>query len=414
MNLLNLLKTSLKKPNLKRKTRWILSRISRNLVKFLVFLKSQKKNLFLANFSSYHSAMSMNRAKELSREILNLEKLGEFFKDLGEIERDYSRKLNNLRKYNSNFQDLLEFCLEKSSNSSEFCLEIQEILKSINSTLDRKDHSKKNINTWLQKIDSEKDKFNSNVGKGKENFDKSCDSVQLLQLKLGKVPLPKLQKLKKELNSKIIDMNNDKNDYITMIKGVNSVNQEFNENFRPQILENIHDSTETVVNAIIKSCKAFQEKQAKNYSENLENLDKFKRNLENFDTKKYLQELRQEEPVQEIQQYEFISSGLWKDTNEYVLDENSKVYMWNSKEKLDKRIQKIQEELEILENGIQGLNSLKLAYSKDDKNKDDLDVVDENILDSKRSKLLLMLNLSYYSRQLDEISPYVQGNFFNV
>lgn len=353
--------------------------------------------------------ISSTKVQEFTLEITNLEKLKEFLKELGDIEREYSRKLNNLRRFNSNFPDLLEFTLEKSSHSSDFCLEIQDIIKNLTNTLERKESTRKNLNSWISKLNSEKEKINAKVVKGKDAFDKSCDQVQVLQLKLGKVAIQKIQKVKKELNSKIIDMNNDKNDYITAIRGVNLVNKEFYQDMLPQVIQNIQDSTKTVVNSVIVSCKSFQDAQEKNYTRNVSSLDKFKRNLEKFDFNEYFQE--QECKIEEIKDYEFISSGLWKDKDEYLLDENSKVYIWNSKEKLEKRIQKMQDELEVLENGIQGLEALKKAYTSDDKNKDDVDVVEENILESKRSRLLLMLNLSFYTKQLNEISPHVQGIF---
>lgn len=356
--------------------------------------------------------ISLAKVQEFTLEISNLEKLKEFLKELGDIEREYSRKLNNLRRYNSNFPDLLEFTLEKSSHSSDFCLEIQDILKNLTSTLERKESTRKNLNSWITKLNSEKEKINAKVVKGKDTFDKSCDQVQVLQLKLGKVAIQKIQKVKKELNSKIIDMNNDKNDYIATIRGVNSVNKEFGQKILPQVVQNIHDSTKTVVNSVLDSCKSFQESQERNYTRNMSSLDKFKRNLEKFDFKDYFQE--QEPKIEEVKDYEFISSGLWKDKDEYLLDENSKVYIWNTKEKLEKRIQKMNEELEVLENGIQGLEALKKAYTSDDKNKDDVDVVEENILESKRSRLLLMLNLSFYTKQLNEISPHVQGIFLKL
>jgi hypothetical protein len=85
------------------------------------------------------------------------------------------------------------------------------------------------------------------------------------------------------------------------------------------------------------------------------------------------------------------------------------IFIWNSKEKLESRISKVKKELGVLDNGIDGLEALKNAYSSDEKNKNEVDVVEENILESKRARLLLLLSLSYYSNQLKEISPHVKG-----
>ena len=78
---------------------------------------------------------------------------------------------------------------------------------------------------------------------------------------------------------------------------------------------------------------------------------------------------------------------------------------------MESRISKIEEELKVLDNSIDGLEALWNAYTSDEKNKEEVDVVEENILESKRTRLMLKLNLFYYSNQLKVISPHIQGDF---
>ena len=77
--------------------------------------------------------------------------------------------------------------------------------------------------------------------------------------------------------------------------------------------------------------------------------------------------------------FEFESSGLWKDSDGYVLDEHSKIFLWNLMQKLLQRKEKMNSELSVLENGIKGLESLESAYLSGEKNKDDIETVQEVI-----------------------------------
>lgn len=352
---------------------------------------------------------------EFTKNLKNLDSFKDFLERLLEIEKDYSKKLSNLRKFQKENREISEFfldlILEKSNNALNSSLEISSVLKNLDAVITRKNSLKASLEVFLQNFTKENDNYKGKIKNSRENYVQKCDQVQLLQLKLPKISVKKMDKSKKELNSKIIDMNNYKNLYLIEISSVNSTLKTLYTQILPEISQNVKESSKTLVLSLLKVNSEMESSFRENLKENSNALANFSKKLKEIKVQDYLPDSEYNIKLEENEgEFTFEDSGLWKDKGEVVLDENSRIFLWNTKEKLESRIGKVQEELQVLDNGIDGLNSLMNAYTSDEKNKDEVDVVEEKILESKRSKLLLMLSLSYYSNQLKEVSPHVSGN----
>lgn len=59
-----------------------------------------------------------------------------------------------------------------------------------------------------------------------------------------------------------------------------------------------------------------------------------------------------------------------------MLDEHAKVFLWNTMNKLDTRIQKITSDLEVVERGIAGMRILEDAYTNNEDTGDSSVVVE--------------------------------------
>jgi hypothetical protein len=352
--------------------------------------------------------------QEFNKNLKSLENYKDVLEKMVEIEKDYARKLSNLRKLKKENREmnefLLDFLLEKSNHSLNSTCEISKILKGLETVLSRKYTLKSNLEGFYQNFSRENDALKEKITTSRENYIQKCDQVQLLQLKLPKISLKKMDKSKKELNSRIIDMNNYKNLYLTEIKSVNSTLKTLYSEYVPDISQNLKESSKTLLSSLLKVNLQLETILQDNLKENSTSLSKLSCKLQEIDLNDYLPEQEYQVKLQENElDFFFQDSGLWKDNDELVLDDNSLIFIWNSKEKLESRISKLKKELGVLDNGIDGLEALKNAYSSDEKNKNEVDVVEENILESKRARLLLLLSLSYYSNQLKEISPHVKG-----
>jgi hypothetical protein len=233
--------------------------------------------------------------------------------------------------------------------------------------------------------------------------------------KVEKAPDEKTQeKLKKLWHQDILEMNNCKNLYLLQLGVANSVKQTYFGKEVPSVIQNLHQLSKDVTMSLRSILLEFTRLQSNSLSTYEVFVDQMNQDVFEikgeadtavFTEKTKLNDVADLEPPN----FEFKSSGVWKEDAKMVTDEHAKIFLFNHMAQLETNLIQVDEEIATKDNAVQGLNTLWDTYRNQPLSGDASDVLDK-IHDAKYEMHLLQINRIKIATQIQTIRDEI-GDF---
>ncbi|CAG8576472.1 4892_t:CDS:10 [Diversispora eburnea] len=296
---------------------------------------------------------------------------------IGDVANTLSEKdFNEAKSEPSTFLNAWARILEETENvakerykfSESISTKIMEELKTV--SIKKEEMRKKHIQ-FSNKLALERDKMYSENQKAKARYNESCLEALNSQQKQEKAPDEKvLEKLRKQTQEAIIDMNNNKNLYILSIRMTNEHKHKYYNSDIPSLIDQLQELNESRTNALKRIWDDCVNLELNVLNDSIKHLNSTRRDVQSIDDRKdselfikYNKQNNQEEPPD----FDFVSSSAFDDDDVLVNDENASVFLSNKLSKSRQRLSELTQEIETKKKQLDGLLSLKDAYENNHK-----------------------------------------------
>ncbi|KAJ3042319.1 hypothetical protein HK097_002069 [Rhizophlyctis rosea] len=272
---------------------------------------------------------------------------------------------------------------------------LHDICEKLKTFANKKDEARKKHITFSHRLLAERDKIYEEKDKAKYKYDMSCDAVEAAKQKHNRAPDDKsAAKLKRSWHQEIVDLNNNKNMYIITLAMANARKMNHYTEDLPGVLKNMQDLSETISQGLKQILQDYVSRTSTSLESLLQNLETTRTTVESIDAKRDRQASESSRGgVEKIvssepPDFEFVASGLWKDSGDMAKDEYSRVFLHNKLAKIRKRLENVEEEITVKQKGLEGTRTLLDAYLKD-RSTGDPDDVKEGMLETMRDLVVL-------------------------
>ncbi|RHZ77479.1 hypothetical protein Glove_177g134 [Diversispora epigaea] len=342
---------------------------------------------------------------------------------IGDVANTLSEKdFNEAKSEPSTFLNAWTRILEETENvakerhkfSESISTNIMEELKTVSI---KKEEMRKKHMQFSSKLALERDKVHSENQKAKARYNESCLEVLNSQQKQEKAPDEKvLEKLRKQTQEAIIDMNNNKNLYILSIRISNEHKHKYYNSDMPSLIDQLQELDGSRTSALKRIWEDYVNLELNVLNDSISHLNSARRNVQSINDHKdselfikYNKHNNQEEPPD----LKFVSSSSFDDDDVLVNDEDASVFLSNKLSKSRQRLSELTQEIEAKRKQLDGLLSLKDAYENNHK-LGDSDTVTEDLYETIRNVTLLETSLVSYQTEVDSIIEAIGDGGFEI
>lgn len=305
----------------------------------------------------------------------------DFCRERGDLEREYSRKLDSLgQKYlpkslsrdsvrpsvRDGWERVVLETLEAAHFHSIFADtmagKIQETLKVF--CADREVSRRKHVQ-YLSQFLAERDSIFQQVESSKELYQTKCNSVQSSKARYEKAGDEKTKERYQRLwHEDILDMGNAKNSYLIDIEMANSLRDRYYSIESGNIVQGINDYSADLGDSLV-DCFAHITQARTALSTTLTQLSETTSNLlKDVDSKLQKYVLTDKVHRLEREPVFYQQCGMWKDDAEMIQNEYATTYLQNKLVQLNALHNECSHSLQVAENSAAGLDTLYTAYKK--------------------------------------------------
>ncbi|KAI3654933.1 hypothetical protein MP228_000313 [Amoeboaphelidium protococcarum] len=373
------------------------------------------------------------------------QEIRDFIKERSQLEKDYAHKLDSLSKrYSSKKEKLGMQLMDVSSaggntNNVSFAgsdkygtlfkawdamlLQTEELAKvkiqfsdnmitqvtdQFKTLIHKKDESRKKHMTFAGRLNEEKAKAINDKDKSKEKYDHMCDVVDQAKTRHEKAPDEKTaEKLKKQWQADVMEMNNSKNNYILAVKVANALKKKYYFQDMPQLMDQMQQMNEARVTQTKQLLDEYLRLEIASLDQARNVIDVIHGAVESVsaeqDSNIFIGYHRPAVEWTEPYDYKFEPTLLWKESEDIEVNDAAKIYLINKLGKVRAKLEETVSELDVKTKEVEGLKNLQDAYVKNPTTGDPDEVL-ENIIESNRGVVALESSRMKYQVCLDVIN----------
>ncbi|CAG8633452.1 10160_t:CDS:10 [Dentiscutata erythropus] len=330
-----------------------------------------------------------------------LNEFRDFVKERAQIEKEYASKIDALAKKYSTKKDkkavsMSVAILEETENIAKVRFKFSEslstvVMERVKTVAVKKEEIRKKHMMFAQKLKSDRDKIYNETQKAKEHYYECCVEAQSSKQKQERAPDERLlEKLRKQTLDHVIEMNNSKNMYILSILRANEHKKKYYYSDLPALTDLLQELNESKIFALKRIWNEYVDLELNVLRDSQMHLDLACQTIKNVDARtdsqlfiKYNEKSWKDPP-----DFVFESSPIFEDTGEFVIDENTQVYLNNQLSKSNRKLPNLNSTIEEKSKQIVGLKSLKEAYENNPK-LGDSEAVTDNLHEAIREVTIL-------------------------
>ncbi|KAF0420928.1 FCH-domain-containing protein [Gigaspora margarita] len=330
---------------------------------------------------------------------------------VGEVANTLSEKdFNDAKSEPSTFLNAWTSILEETENIAKERFKFSEslstiVMERVKTVAVKKEETRKKHMMFAQKLKSDRDKIYNETQKAKDHYYECCVEAQSSKQRQERAPDERLlEKLRKQTLDHVIEMNNSKNMYILSIIRANEHKKKYYHADLPALIDLLQDLNESKIFALKRIWNEYVNLELNVLRDSQTHLDLACQNIKKIDARtdsqlfiKYNEKSWNDPP-----DFVFESSPTFADTGEFVIDENTQVFLNNQLSKSKRKLPNLISTIEEKSKQIVGLKSLKEAY-ENNSNLGDSEAVTDNLHEAIREVTIMETLRTTCQTEVDSI-----------